>query len=231
MKFKTICSLLFVASNLSAFDIELYYEPRPPFVDETSNTLEGIVATPLLNALQKANISYELKNVPSKRHLHDIESNQKSICAIGWFKNSDREKFAKFSKPIYTDKPMGIVARKDDMQFNGIKNIESLLANANLILLTKASYSYGKFIDEKIVALQTKKREVSTDNLTMLSMIEKKRGDYAFMSFEEADELLRQSQSLRFADIADMPKGNSRYLICSQKVDDKLLNQLNQYIE
>lgn len=225
-----IFSLCIINSFMFALDI--VYEERIPYVQKQDNTVIGLVATPALKALTQANVEFNLKEKPSKRHLVEIESNQNEICALGWFKNPTRETFAKFTKALYKDEPMGIIARNEDINtFNEI-NIEQLLSK-KLVLLTKASYSYGTYIDEKIANMGTKKIEVYSTNEKMLLLISKKRGDYMFMSYEEASLFLNQPefQTLKFYKIKEMPEGNSRYLICSKQVSEDTISRINQYIE
>jgi uncharacterized protein (TIGR02285 family) len=212
--------------------IEIIYESRPPYVQSGSDGLEGFVATPLMGALKDSKVAYEIKEKPSKRHLHEIEANQKEICAVGWFKNPDREKFANFTDPLYQDKPMGILARKAQMQKD--LTLDALFANSSLSVLTKASYSYGALIDEKLKNSALKKREVNSDNIKMLALIEKKRADFMFISFEEASYLLQDqkvSVSLEFVPLVGMPEGNKRYLICSKKVPQEKLDAISKHIK
>jgi len=228
-----LSSIALYSGFLCAQNVDIYYEPRPPFVVEENTTLSGIVGQPLMQALHQSSLKFSLKNIPSKRHLHEIENNKHAICAVGWFKNPEREVYGKFTKALYKDKPMGIIVRVDDKRFDTLLDVQSVLSHQEIVLLMKASYSYGKGIDEKIVAFKTKTREVSSDNLTMFSLIEKKRGDYAFMSYEEAHELLKNKThpSIKFVALNDMPEGNHRYLICSKMVDDAFINAINSYVK
>lgn len=214
------------------FSLEINYEERIPYIQKNNGSINGLVATPALNALKRSGIVYTLKEKPSKRHLHEIKSNQKAICALGWFKSSQRETFAKFSKVLYQDQPMGIVIRQQEKPIFENKKLEYILKIPKR-LLTKASYSYGNLVDNKIKEYKTHTTEVYTDNQKMLELIVKKRADYMFMAYEEASVLLVQSkyESLEFIPVYDMPQGNKRYMMCSQKVDDEILNIINEYIE
>lgn len=229
--FSLLLTLIF-STYISA--LEIVYEPRPPYVIKTEGSLQGLVATPLLKALQSAKIDYELKMKPSKRHLHEIKGNHHAMCAIGWFKNPEREIFARYSDPLYQDRPMGIMTRKDNQQVLKHQNINSLIQDKALSVLTKTSYSYGKFIDEELKHQQTKTREVDVDNIKMLTLIAKKRADYLFISFEEASELLKTHplhESLQFIPLEGMPEGNARYLICSKKTDPVLIETINAHLK
>ncbi|WP_321314716.1 transporter substrate-binding domain-containing protein [Halarcobacter sp.] len=225
----TLFTILLKADN----PLFIVYEERIPYVEKYSNSIKGLVATPVLKALQYSGVKYKLKEKPSKRHLYEIKANINKMCAIGWFKNIQREEFAKFTHPLYQDKPLGIISRKENE--NILKNIsvDNLLKNRNLSLLSKASYSYGSFLDEKIKNFKTIKKEVYTNNKKMLSMIVAKRADYLFISEEEAKILLNDKamNNLKFFSVKNIPKGNKRYLICSKNVSNETIKLINKYIK
>ena len=58
-------------------------------------------------------------------------------CAVGWFKNSEREAFAKFSKPIYQDEPQVVLTAIENHKIKSTDTVESVLANHDLNLLVK----------------------------------------------------------------------------------------------
>jgi len=227
-----LLSSSFIIQTLLAQNIEILFEERKPYVKKEKLSINGLVATPAIKALKESRISYLLKEKPSKRHLYEIKANQKQICALGWFKTKEREKFAKFSDALYQDSSLGIIARsnnKDD--FLNI-SLDELLKK-DYKMLAKASYSYGKFLDNKFKEYDIIKSEVYVNNEKMLLLIEKNRADFMFISKEEADLLLntKKYKKISFFKIKNMPEGNRRYLICSKKVDDSLIEQINQYIK
>ncbi|MCU7835815.1 MAG: transporter substrate-binding domain-containing protein [gamma proteobacterium symbiont of Taylorina sp.] len=228
---KTITFSLFSLNSFASEDIlEIVYEPREPYVIEAQNSITGLVASPLIEALDNSKINYQLKNKPSKRHLLEIKANKKALCAVGWFKNPEREQFAKYSNPLYQDKSMGIIALKKTEITEGI-SIDNLLKKNRISILVKDSYSYGNFLDTKLSNSNVKKTKATNKN--MLSMIAKKRADFMFISYEEAIELLavhKYKDRLKFIVISNMPQGNNRYLICSKRVDSEIIINLNEYI-
>lgn len=222
--FFCLFSIILKAEN----SLVIVYEERIPYVEKDSNSVKGLVATPAIKALNKAKIDYILKEKPSKRHLYEIKANIIPMCALGWFKNKKREIYSKFTLPLYQDNPLGIVSRIEFDKLLTDINVDKLL-KSKLSILTKASYSYGNFIDKKIEKYKTKKKEVYANNKKMLNLIEKKRADFMFISKEEANLLLKKNNypNLKFYKINNIPKGNKRYLICSKKVSDNLINKIN----
>lgn len=227
---------LFLLLNTSLFaqSIEILYEERAPYVIKKNRSIEGLVASTLIKALEKTDIKYTLKEKPSKRHLSEIRANKAPLCAVGWFKNSEREKFAKYTKKLYQDKPMGIITRKNHPFIKNGLSIEALLKKDKIVMLGKSAYSYGRFVDEKIEEYAIKRRDVSSYNVKMLTLVAKKRADFMFISFEEAQHLLAshpQKEELHYIRLKNMPQGNRRYLICSFSVLDSVISKLNDQIK
>lgn len=217
--------------NLLALDI--IYDTRAPYVQEKNSSIDGLVASPLIKSLKEAGINYELKNRPSKRHLLEIKANRKEVCAVGWFKNSEREKFGKYTKALYQDKPMGIITLKDSKIEENL-SLEDLFTNKDISILIKDSFSYGKDIDKKLSTTKQKIHKVNTDNSKMVLHLIRKRADFMFSSYEEALELFKNEMfksKLEFKNIKDIPQGNKRYLICSQKVSNNTIENINKHIK
>ena len=61
-----------------------------------------------------------------------------------------------------------------------------------------------------------------------------KYDDYFFIAPEEADELIRSSglpqKSFKYVTFSNMPEGEKRFLMCSKRVDDTLIDTLNAAI-
>lgn len=224
---------LVLSVALWANPLEIIFEERPPYVVQSNGDVSGLVASPLMSALKKAHVKYVVKEKPSKRHLYEIKANQKPLCAIGWFKNPERETFARYTQPLYQDRPMGILVHRQNQAVSAIQSIDELLTHSSLTMLAKKSYSYGTFVDDQIKKHGVEKREVGVGNVKMLTLIAKRRADYMFISYEEAHELLTshpQKDVLRFIALKGMPEGNKRYLICSKKTDDALIQRINEQL-
>ena len=75
----------------------------------------------------------------------------------------------------------------------------------------------------------------ATDNMGMLRMLLDDRFDYTLVSVKEAEELSRQAGELGGHIVAilmpDMPSPQGRYLACTRKVDDALIDRINKAIE
>ncbi len=210
--------------------LEIVFEQRKPYVEKTGDSIKGLIGEPIVNALNKAQIEYKLKEKPFKRQLYEIKSNTKEICALGWFKTKEREQFSKYSTVIYQDKPLGIIALSNKNFLNHI-HINKLFSLSNLKVLVKASYSYGALLDEKLKNPNLKKSEVFSSHKKMLNLIKSKRADYMLISKEEADILLKNEKKLSYYSLTGLPSGNKRYLMCSRLVKDSIIKKINKFLK
>ena len=230
-----LCSLVSIrAFSADCTALTVQYNERIPYARQTEKGVEGLTATPASFAFSKAGIPFKWENTPSKRQMKMIEENTGCDCAIGWFKNPDREKIAKFTQPIYQDKPYIALARVDNDKLHTGMDVETLLSDPDLTLEVKDGYSYGPYLDSQITLHQPKTDTTTTENLNMLKKIYAKYADYFFIAPEEADELIRSSglpqKSFKYVTFSNMPEGEKRFLMCSKRVDDTLIDTLNAAI-
>jgi len=260
MKFKTssipfLCLVLaltlfytrqFIPHNLSSPDgvslsqaeadvITLHYHERAPYYMTGPLGVYGLCADPVKRAFEHAGIPFRWEKTPAKRQLDILRANTAKDCLIGWFKNPQREKIAKYTHAIYRDKPTIALARADNPKIVSGRSIEETLVRENLILLRKTGYSYGPFIDAKISHLNPRQEMTSAENVGMLRMIHSGRADYFFISEEEATALTATSGLLAtdfsYIRFTNIPKGNHRYLLFSRQVEDAVIEKLNLSID
>lgn len=237
--FLLIAAWLFMPVILSAEsfkEVIVLYHNRPPYTFLSSDgSIQGILAEPIRSSFDAAGIKFQWQQVPPKRQLLYIKSNKDRYCGTGWFKNPEREKFARFSRYIYQDKPMIAVVLAENDMINSNMTIESVFKDQRLHLLRKDGYSYGAFIDEKLKVLKPRQYQTSVNNLQMIQMLLNRRGDYFFMSHEEAVSLISTTGSSgeRFKEVTfmDSPPGNKRYLLCSKKVEPRLIIKINKELD
>lgn len=211
--------------------ISLLYNERAPYqMTNKTGAVSGLTATPILHAFNQANIQMVWKLIPANRQLLMIKENQELVCGVGWFINDNRKQFAKFSKPIYRDKPTVAIANKSLAEIKHDQFIE-LIQNKKITFLLKEKYSYGEFIDKLFLLLGVKTVTTTAENIGMVKMIKAGRADLMLSSEEEAsyffsrDDLdAKEFTLMRFK---DMPMGEFRHLMCSKKVSDTLMQKIN----
>ncbi len=236
-----IVSLLIILSFCSTATAKkpvlIYYEERTPYaVSIESGGVEGLTASPVAEAFDKAGIPYQWKKMPFKRQLMTIKANKSLGCGIGWFKNSEREGFARFSNPIYQDRPNIVIGKKENISLSNHLTVQDLLFDKNLKLIVKDSFSYGQYIDN-LIAKHTPNILVviGSSNLEMLRLVLSGRGDYFFAAEEEADKVIENTgnkiSQFTLHYLSDMPPGSARYLACSQHVPAEMIEQVNKYLK
>jgi Bacterial extracellular solute-binding proteins, family 3. len=206
--------------------IQLHYVERPPYINQTGSWLEGLTATPALDAFTRAGVPFILRSTPTNRQLLLIQNNEGYDCAIGWFKSSDREKFARFSKPLHLTRGWAVITHKSFP--TGTQSFTELMSNKNNRVLLRDKFIYGEYITERVKALRPTSFITTVEMPQMLQMIQARRSDFMFASAEEAELAVKDRPELKLYFPPDSPKtGSYRHLICSKKVPTEVIEKLN----
>ncbi|WP_020592141.1 transporter substrate-binding domain-containing protein [Kiloniella laminariae] len=237
MRILVLLLLVFCAASAPAraADLKVLFHARAPYYSQSGEQVTGLIADRTTEIFQKAGVSFFWEEMPPKRQLVTIGKNLEPVCATGWFKTPEREMFARYSLPIYQDRPAVVLTRQDAMAVLVHKRVDGLLADIRASLLIRDGYSYGSFLDGRIDAIKPKMTATSQTNAVMADMILRGRADYMFMAEEEATALLGElafdGGGLALHTLDDMPEGNKRHIICSQQVSSIILNALDRVIE
>jgi len=233
-----ISLLILVSGTVSAEGpLQLYYSERIPYaVADDTGSVEGLTATPAADAFKRADIPFEWKQMPFKRQLATLKYNKKKACGIGWFKNPEREAFARFTHAIYRDRPSITISAKGNDGVAKHRDVVGLLQDKGIRLLVKDGFSYGAYIDEQIQRhLPESLVVVGSSNIQMLDILLSGRADYFFVSEEEASKMISSSghaiSQFQLNSYSDMPPGNHRYIACSQQVQNGTIDKLNLAME
>ncbi len=229
---------LFVQTSVVIADcmnnITVHYHERVPYLQTTPQAVKGLTADPTNFAFNEAGISFQWQKTPSKRQMAIIEMNKGCDCSVGWFKNPDRQKFAKYTNYIYQDQPQVAMTRADNRKLKNGLSVVNILSNRELKLLVKNGYSYGSFLDKKISQNKPRLTKVVYENMKMLELIYYNRFDYFFIAPEEANDLIKASgfsrENFKYITFSDMPPGEKRYIICSKQIQDSIIEKLNEAI-
>lgn len=223
------------ASVPLAAELEVHYHERAPYmVSVAPGIVAGYTGTPATRAFQSAGVAHQWRKTPSKRQLAIVRRNNGRHCAVGWFKNPEREAFARFTRPIYKDEERIALALAGNDAVQGGQRLQELFRDDEVTLLLKAGYSYGQRIDELIDQLDPEREIVTLGNEGMLEILRKGRADYFFMAEREADELIARSDQTRerykYVRFSNMPAGKKRYIMCSKRVSPSVIERLNDWI-
>lgn len=226
------CSRLM--AQTADIDINLLVFERPPYLSVQNGVLMGTLGTAARTALDAAGLSYRILEVPASRALNRIQQAMEPDCAIGWFKTLERERFAYFSRPLSRSGPFLVLTRSQHPRLNRPLNVEQLLADPDLMMLAGQNYSYGQTFDMLISQFTPKRTLVTLDNAQLLQMLKAGRADYSLMAAEELDALLERDPALMNGltalPLLNAPAGETRYLMCSRKVQPELIERINSHI-
>ena len=233
LRISLLLAVLFAPLAASAEDrLKLLYEDRPPYyVTENDGKVRGLAIDPVAAALAKAGIGPVWRVTSAKRQITAIQANREPVCSPGWFKKPEREAFAKFSDPIYQDRPQVIVTRTDNAPRINHGTLEKLLQDPNLTMGVKLGYSYGQFIDGLIERLEPVTMRSSQDTGGLIRMLVGRRFDYMLAAPEEFSSLVERlgiaGKDIVSITLSDIPAGNRRYLMCSKQVSGEWLARFN----
>lgn len=219
------------AAATDAGPISVHFHNRPPYMlplpDGSPGGVTGSIAKA---AFAAAGLPVHWMETPAARQLKLIEAGTGRDCGIGWFRNPQREQFARFSAPIYRDLPWAVIVGPRFALADG-STLDQLLRAPDRKLLVKDLYSYGPELDARIAQFGGEKVTISGDWTQILGMLRLGRADYMFASQEEGQQLLATAggaaEGLRLVTLADAPPGEYRYLMCSKQVSEAEIAALN----
>lgn len=215
--------------------VTLHYVERPPYMMASGEGLIGLTGGPSYQAFMKAKVPVEIRKTPFARQLHYLEINSGMDCMIGMFKKPERERFAKYSKPIYQDQPqMILTSTAKASRFAAHASVVDVFNDKQLVLLVKLGYSYGVPMDALIEKYQPTRQTTSDENLAMVRKVKSGMADYMLMAPEEANVAIEAAglvpQDFRQIKFKNMPGGEYRHLLCSNNVPDEVMQRLNAAI-
>jgi uncharacterized protein (TIGR02285 family) len=219
------------AGSARGQDIVIEYQVRAPYTFVVGGRLTGLLGDRVMVALAAAGVPFKLAEVPPSRQLADLRDDVAPVCAIGWFKTPERERFARYSRPLYRDQAIAVLTRVTNSRVVAVDKIEPLLAARDLTLGVRANYSYGTFLDERIAAFKPVRHITEATTVQMILQLVGERFDYMFIGPEEASAAIAEAgvgaAQLVLHPLSDMPPGEQRYLLCSHKVGDELFSRIN----
>lgn len=210
------------------------YYYRPPYLEPTADGAPtGLTGAPAANAFSRAGIPVSWVLAPTNRQLAMVKDPQQRSCAIGWFRNAEREHFAKFTRPIYRDKDWMLLAYAGYTPPAGA-TLERILQNSSTRVLVKDNFSYGAEIDAMLARGKQIIVNSTGNNEQMVQSISAGTADFMFAAEEEGAYLISQAgasaKQLRLLRLKDMPHGGERYIMCGKGVPDEVIERLNKAI-
>jgi uncharacterized protein (TIGR02285 family) len=234
-------SLLSVVSNTYAQEattdgpLTMVWTERKPFQYTEDGQAKGILVDIGKKILAQTDIPHRWEEAPANRVMMLLKYNERSLCAVGWYKSEEREAIAQFStRPVYQDKPLRGVFRVGTPVAAG-SSAKSVLTDPKTRILLKLGFAYGPFLDEIIAkANPTNVQRVSVDIPNLLRMVRADRADVVLLSQEEIDfygqsdaEFSREFKTVVFN---DLPETDQRYIMCSKRVAVQTMKKIDAAI-
>ena len=230
--------LWLIATNTCAepaSTITLHYYERPPFhYTDEQGIPRGLIVERTANIFNKAKIDYSWRVTPANRILAVLRSDTGQDCAPGWYKLAERETYAQFSEPIYSDKPLIGLSRAD------LKVAENITAQAlfllpNVRLLLKENFSQGAYMDKLLADVpKVRIQRVTAEVPTMVKMLKANRADLIITTEEESRIFILKAgyteKDVRILKFPDVPAVERRYILCSKNVSPSTMKRLNEAI-
>ncbi|MFL5813195.1 MAG: substrate-binding periplasmic protein [Bdellovibrionia bacterium] len=241
--FKSFCALGWMGLLITALTvqvagaaqtaeiIQLHYADRPPYaVSGASDEPEGAVATVTAKVFRQANIPFAWEKTPVNRQFAILKENKGLNCAIGFEKTEERERFGKFTKPVYVSQPLIAITSLKVNEKNGVTLTHML---SKYTILVKENYTQGAIIT-KLIANSSNKYVTSVESPQMVQMIARARADFMLLSNDELEYYVKHgvidSHDIHVLMLSDVNLRFSRRIMCSKSVSDQVIEKLDRVI-
>jgi len=211
------------------------YIEKPPFYStDARGKPQGFLFERARAALAEAGIAARFASRPPSRALHELREGGEPACSIGWFRTEERERYVRYSLPIYRDRPLLAVTTSPRAgELGAHANLAAMLAVPGIRVGTVAGYSYGDAVDRLLQPLG-ERNDPAPSPAANLAKLLAGRFDLALFNSEDLDHLVAQSPDIagRIArlPLADVAEGRTRHLICSLKVPAEQAERIDRAI-
>ena len=221
--FSILAIVTLAAAPFSADDVVvLSYYDRPPYmVSQPDGGATGLTADPAVALFERAGIPYRWQMTPAKRQLSQVKEGTGHDCGIGWFKTAERARFAEFIGPLYHDRPAVILAGPG-FPFDPARPVEQTLAEVKTLVLVKDGLTYGSYVTKLISRAQLNTSLVTVEQAQMVNMVVAGRAEADLLSAR----WLIPAETIRIIELTGDPTGDDRYLMCSRKMNPRILEAL-----
>lgn len=213
-----------------------YFERPPYYYTDTVGEPGGFLLERTRNILRQAGVEAKFLALTPYQILYVLRHAMVPHCSIGWFKNAQREQFAKFSEPIYRNRDLMLLTTKAQLpRFSDLKTLRAIFSDRHLTMARMGGFSYGSYVDDLLEKLTPKTLFLAGEQGCLLRAVAAQRASYMLVAPEEIDTLIGltglSAGAVVAIPLADVPAGNLRYLMCNRAVTDETLERLNQAID
>ncbi len=184
---------------------------------------------------QRAGLRLQWQLTPLKRSLQDLRDNREPLCVLGIYRSPERERHARFSRPLLSGYPQVLVARSSAAQrLRLLPGARAAVQDAELRLLVFDGVSYGEEIDGWIRERQGATVRAVAGPLRVLEMLNRDRADFAIMTARGLEQWRRDgvpgAEALEIVGTLTLPPPPSRHLACSHRVDEAWMREIDRHI-
>lgn len=217
-------------------EVKVEYRDKPPYTYTQDGKPQGFLMDRTQAIFRLAGVQAIYDEIPVKRIFNNIKNNRDPICSPSWYKLAERKSYAKFTLIIHRDKPhVLLVAPRVMAQTREHQSLNSFLKEPQLRLGVVAHVSYGPQLDKIISDVDPAMMQAAASPLQLAKMVAFGHGaDYMFIDREDYAYINKDGEitalGLQPLDFPDLPPGLNRYLMCSKRVDDQIMEKLNRAI-
>lgn len=213
----------------------LYLEFPPYYYTNSVGEPDGFLLKKADELFRHAGIAPNYISVPAKQILMEMHG-LNPICSIGWFRTPSREKYAKFSRTFYQNRPLqALFVKENESYFYSKDTLRELIDDRTLTLGKLEGYSFGPVVDHLLKEENAKMRIVVGGHPQLVRLLAEGRFSYVLVAPEEIDTLIEKNHFspafFHHKEFIDIPAGNTRHLMFSRGMADEVIVRLNQAIE
>jgi ABC-type amino acid transport substrate-binding protein len=210
----------------------MLFREKPPYSYVENGVQKGFLLEKTQKILARAKIESKFTIVPPKRLFQEIQDNAFPVCSFGWYKNPEREKYARFSLPIHQDRPQVVLASPKSAKLHRHKTLKSVMADPTLVIAVLDAVSYGPELDAMIAAFPGKIDKALLSVAQVVKKVAAHRADLMFIDQDDYDYLAEINGDVKNAGLVrvvypDLPAGLKRYILCSHKVSEEVMRKIN----
>ncbi len=230
--FAVICPAAVSAAQLTVS----YFERPPYYLTTKTGAAGGFLVEKTRQILHQADIEARFISLQPNKIIFVLKHATMPHCSIGWFKNPTREKLAKFTHPIYQNRPQVLLTTQQNAaKVKRHHSLEDIFADTTLIMARMSSFSYGAYVDQLMQRHAPASSFFSRSQKALLQALNNGSATYMLIAPEEVDGLIASTDLPRSSfvqlTLPEIPHGNYRYLMCGEAVSDTLIKRLNTAID
>lgn len=238
-----------LASPAMATDtVEVLFRNKPPYHYLEGDHPAGFLYDCVRKIFERAGVPARFSEAPSKRIVRSLQNDPRTICSFGWYKLDDRLAYARFSRPIYQDRPQVVIATPAlATKIAAHRTLTNLMKDHALRLGVINGVSYGPVLDQVIADAGSNGNvdSATIEPLTLAAKVASGHVQFAFLDQDDFDYLKSMAEAALNRDypaqgaamkalvvvpLPDMPPGLTRHIMCTKATSADLIAQLDHAI-